>query len=172
MKHNAKTLLIAVAATALFLLPQNTLAQGRGGRGGFDPAQMRQRMIERIQTQLGASDEEWQVIQPLLEDVMSKQRAATGARYGGIMMLFRPRGDAGGGSSRRFGRGAPDPTVEALQKALENKDTPPAEIKAKLKALRESRAKAEAALKASREKLRAVLTLRQEAELVMLGVLD
>ncbi len=179
MKRIVKTALIAVAAGAMVLLPQNAVAQGRGGqrgpggRGNFDSAQMRERMMARFQERLGASNDEWQVIQPLLEDVMTKQRAAAGSRFGGMAMMFRPPrgGDQGGGQRGRFGRGKPNPAIESLQQALEDKDTPPAVLKAKLKALRDSRAKAAAALKASQEKLRAVLTLRQEAQMVMVGAL-
>lgn len=184
MKRIVRTVIIAVAAAAMTVLPQSALAQGRGGsrgqggpggRGYFDPAQMRQRMMERFQEQLGASDEEWKVIQPLIEDVMTKQRAASSSRFGGMAMLFRPRGEDQGGQRSprgRYGRGEPDPAVQALAKAIQDKNTPASEIKAKLKAVRSSRTKAEAELKAAREKLRAVLTLRQEAQLVLMGQLD
>jgi Spy/CpxP family protein refolding chaperone len=194
MKRIVKTALIAVAAAAMVFLPQNAIAQGRGGqrgqggqggpggRGNFDPAQMRARMMERFQEQLGASADEWKVIQPLLEDVMTKQRAASGSRFGGMGMMFRgprpggqgaaPGAAQGGGQNRRLGRGEPNPAVEGLQKAIENKSTSSAELKAKLKALRDSRAQAAAELKAAQEKLQAVLTLRQEAQLVMMGSLE
>jgi len=65
-----------------------------------------------------------------------------------------------------------DPDVTALQTVLENKDASPEEIKAKLNALRTTRAKREAELKTAREELRKVLTLRQEAQLVLMGMLD
>src|SRR5690606_14415515 len=41
----------------------------RGERGNFDPAQMQQRMMERMRDQLGATEEEWTVLQPKLEAV-------------------------------------------------------------------------------------------------------
>src|SRR5688500_16748488 len=42
----------------------------RGGdRGNFDPAQMRERMMARYKEQLGATDEEFKVLQPKLEKV-------------------------------------------------------------------------------------------------------
>lgn len=191
MKHTIKTALFAVMAAALVGLPQNVMAQGRGGQGGqggqggpggfgnFDPAEMRQRMMERYQEQLGASTEEWKVIEPLLTDVMEKQRAASGSRFGGMGMTMRgPRGagnqggDAQGGNRQRGNRfgGEPDPAVEALQKAIDD-NAPASELKTKITAVRESRKKAEAELNASREKLRAVLTAKQEAQLTLMGSL-
>ncbi len=182
MKRTVKTILLAAVAGALVILPQNAMGQGRGGQrgqggfGNFDPEQMRQRMMQRYQEQLEASDDEWKVIQPLLEDVMGKQREAMGGRFGGMGMMFRrPGGDRGGDAAqgRRGGpRGDGNPEVDALRAALEDDSTSPAELNAKLKALRDSRKKAADDLNKSREKLRAVLTPRQEAMLVLVGTLD
>jgi outer membrane protein TolC len=55
---------------------------------------------------------------------------------------------------------------------LESENAPVSEIKAKLKELREARKAAETALRDAREKLRSVLGHRQEAQLVLLGLLD
>ena len=44
------------------------------GAGNFDPAQMRQRMMERMKEQLGADDEAWKVIEPRLTKVMELNR--------------------------------------------------------------------------------------------------
>lgn len=175
-----KRSLFAVLAASMMVLPQ-ALAQNQGGRGGrggrgagnFDPAQFRQRMMERIQENLGASNEEWKVIEPLLADVMEKQRAVSGSRMRGLGMLFRPPGGGPGGpGGDRGGRfGAPqDPTIAALQEAIEKK-APASELKAKLAAVQHARKKAEAELEAAREKLRAVLTLEQEAKLTLAGIL-
>lgn len=197
MKRTVKTILLATMAAACVFLPQSALAQqggrgggqggqggqgGRGGFGNFDPEQMRQRMMERYQEQLEASNEEWKVIQPLLEDVMAKQRETMGGRFGGFgMMMGRPPGGPGGQDQgqppqqgRRGMRGGDggNPEVDALRQALEDKNTPAAELNAKLKAVRDARKQAEAELKASRDKLRAVLTPRQEAMLVLMGQLD
>src|SRR5689334_15110354 len=57
---------------------------GGGGRGGrnFDPAQMRQRMEERLKEALGTSDEEFKALQPKIENVMKARRDASG--FGGF----------------------------------------------------------------------------------------
>lgn len=71
-----KTVRITMIAGVVFamMLGATAMAQEqrgqRGQRGQFDPAQMQAMMMERIQEQLGATDEEWKVIQPLVANVM------------------------------------------------------------------------------------------------------
>ena len=59
-----------------------------------------------------------------------------------------------------------------LRTALENKDTPADQINAKLTALREARDKARAEVAAAQKELKEVLTPRQEAVLVTMGMLE
>lgn len=75
----------------------------RGGpRGDVDPAEVRARMMQRLQERLGSTDEEWSGIEPLVGKVMEAQRAANAGRRGGG---FRgPRGPGGPGF-----RGGPPP---------------------------------------------------------------
>ncbi len=134
----------------------------RGGdRGrGFDPA----RMTEWMKDRMGATDEEWKVIQPKLEKVMSTRRDAMGGMGG----MFRRRDD--NGSS-----GNTSPVQQAssdLRTLLENKDAPADQIAAKLTALREARDKARGELVSAQKELKEVLSARQEAVLVMFGMLD
>ncbi len=196
-----------VAAGVVFVLSFgaiSSMAQERGGRrGGFDPAQMRARMMERYQESLGVSDDEWKVIQPLVADVMEKQRDQMRSSFRGGMFRGRGRGGEGARAARpdrserqrqarqgdqgkeaeqgdrsargdRGGRGGgdADPEVEALSKLLESKDPKAADIKSKLSDLRNARKKKAAALEQARTKLREVLTLKQEAQLVLSGMLD
>jgi len=184
------TIGLAAVTAGLLMSASTVMAQGfgggGGGRGNFDPEAMRARMAEMMKERLKASDEEWKVIQPLLEDVQSKQRESMTGRFGGMRGMFGGPGGQGGppdaqrGENQRQRRGAADTRrggegseeVAALSAALESESTPAAEIKAKLQAVRDSRKKAESELKASRDKLRGVLTTRQEAQLVLMGVLD
>src|SRR3982750_4077975 len=71
--------------------------RNRGG-GNFDPAQMRQRMMDRLKEQLGATDEELQVLQPRIEKVWQLQRDASGGRgfFGGTR---RGMGGPNGGNN-------------------------------------------------------------------------
>jgi len=154
-------------------------AQGFGGgqgRGNFDPEEMQARMSAMMKERLQVNDEEWKVIQPLLEKVQTKQRESMGGRFRGAMM-FGGRGMRGGDNAQnrpqrdRGDRPGMD-EIQALSDALESESTSAADLKAKMAAVREARKKSEAELKAAREDLRKVLTTRQEATLMLMGMLD
>jgi hypothetical protein len=149
--------------------------------------QFRQRMNERIKTALQANDQEWAVIQPLLNNVQDKMRETMLGRFAGAPRPQRGGpGGPGGGDNANEARperaerpNRPDrpeqagsAEAQALRTALESSSTSNTEIKAKLEALRESRKKAQADLEQARADLKAVLSLHQEATLVMMGMLD
>ena len=133
-------------------------------------------MAERLKTALKVSDEEWGVISPLIEKVQTKQRDAMGGRFGG----FGGRGGGGGGGGDRGGNGGGGATSDrpgaaestALRTALEGESTSPEDLKAKLAAVREVRKKNAAELAAARAELQKVVTVRQEAVLVSMGILE
>jgi len=155
-------------------------------------AEFRQRMDDRLKTALKATDDEWTVIQPLLDKVNEAQMATMAGRFGGMRRMFgggrggRNGGNGGtapggspaaspaadNGGNRGFRGGQSSPEAEALQTALDSDGTSTDDIKAKLQALRDTRKKAEANLEEARENLKKVLTLRQEATLVEMGLLD
>jgi hypothetical protein len=118
-------------------------------------------MMERYQEQLGFSDAEFKAIQPLIEDVQTKQRDARGGRGG---MMFGGRGGRGG----RGGNQDADPELEALQSAIESGSN----IEAKLAAFRAARDKKEADLKKAQDTLKSVLTVKQEAQAVLMGIIN
>jgi Spy/CpxP family protein refolding chaperone len=95
-----------------------------------------------------------------------------GGRRGG----GRPGGDQPGAADRPERTDRPTPPssaeTEALKTVLASEGASATDIKAKLEALRDTRKKAAAELDQAREELRKVLTLRQEATLVMVGVLE
>jgi Spy/CpxP family protein refolding chaperone len=165
---------IGFLASALLMVVVSIPAVGQpqpGGAGGgpggrFDPAQMRQRMLDRIKETIGATDDEFKALEPKIDQVMTAQREA-------MSFGFR-RGPGGGGPG-----GDPNaPTTPVQEKtkdlkdALDNKDTKPEEIKAKMAALREARIKARENLVKAQKDLSELLTQRQEAGLVMMGFLD
>jgi chromosome segregation ATPase len=144
-----------------------------GGQGNdrprFDPSQFRQRMLDRLKQDLGSSDDEFQALQPKIEKVFQVQMELNTGRFGGR----RNRGAGSDSASNANQTQAPVPAASSeLRKTLENKDAKPEEIKAKLDALREAKTKAKADLAAAQQDLRGVLTQRQEAVLVMSGLLD
>ena len=174
------TLAVALAAP-LFVFAQD---QGGGrGRGNFNPEEFRKMMMDRLQERLGATPDEMQVLSPKLEKVMTAQRDAMSGMGMGMGRLFGRGGRGGpggpGGGGPGGGRGGfqmPETPVSKaaaeLDTLLENKDAPDADVAAKLTALREARAKARADLQAAQKELQEVLTPRQEAVLVSLGMVE
>lgn len=167
---------------------------GRGGRGGgfgqMDPEerreQVRQRMMERMREVLAFSEQEWKVVGPRVEKVygLSRQLRGRGAR-GMMRMMFGGRGGRGPGG--RGGPGGPDrgPGAQAererepleratdeLQEVLENEQASADQIKQKLTALRRVEDQLEQEMDKAQEQLRQVVTVRQEAQLVLMGLLD
>lgn len=145
---------------------------GRGGRGGgggnFDPAAMRQRWTDQLKTDLGVTDEEFKVLQPKIEKVRTLQRE-TGQQRGMGM------GGRGGPNAPAVDATTLPPVARALAElktVLDNKEATPEQIKEKLTALREAKAKAKENLLAAQKELTELLTARQEAVLVQNGTLE
>jgi len=158
----------------------------RGGRGGtFDPAQFQAQMDKAMQDRLGVTEDEWKVLQPKIEKVRTAQRDARG---GG---MFGMGGPGMGGRGGRGGRGGNNPPADqpaqpdnapaqsevqkastALGKVLENKEAKPEDIKAALTTLRDAKVKAKTELEKAQKDLKEVLTLKQEAQFVMMGMLE
>lgn len=177
------------AATWLFFGATLLYAQDRPPQGTFDPQQMRQRMLDRMRQQLEVQDDaEWKLISERIAKVMEARRAVgspggPGARGNpggppppqngspGSDRFGPPPGDAGpspGGpaaSSRES-----NPELEALRKAIDAKASS-AEVKAALAKFREARKTKEAELEKAQDDLRQLLSVRQEAIAVTLGLL-
>lgn len=183
MKNLTKPAILA-AITALFVwLPIQAQAQpGGGGRGNFDPEQMRQRMMERYKDMLEIqSDDEWKAIEPRVQKVNEARREVGfgGAMRGGAMFGAQRR--QGGGDQatqgqapaqrRRNADAQGSAAAQELQKAIESKASAET-IKTKLAAFRAERKAKEADLAKAQDDLRKVLTVRQEAMAVMGGLLE
>ena len=127
----------------------------------------RQKMNEYAKAALKATDEEWSVIQPMLEKVQLAQRQAMGSRYSGFHSKDS-NSDGKSSSSSRISL----PESDALKAALDSEGSSPAEIKSRLEALRAARKAATGELEKAQEELRSVLSQRQEATLVLMGILQ
>jgi hypothetical protein len=178
---NRRIMLGLVACLSVALVLSIALGQNRrtgqranrntqmGARGGqrFDPAQMRQMMEQRMKRQLGATDAEWKTLGPQVMKVEQLNRELSGGRGG---MAF---------GGRRAGRGQqPDAQMTALEKAsqrlrttLRNESATPEQIKQELTAFRAAKDKAGKELVAAQQQLRKVVNVRQEAQLVLMGLL-
>ena len=190
LRRNAVWLVAIVTIVAGAWIHQAIAAEGpppppdqRDQRDQRDPAQMQQRMeqfrqqmADRMKQSLGATDEEWKALQPRIEKVQTLSRQARGGGMGFMMMGGRRGGPGNRPQGDRPQSDRPQSEVEkkseALQKILDNKEAKVEEIKAALTALREARAKARAELETAQKELREVVTVRQEAQLVTLGLLD
>lgn len=140
---------------------------GRGGRRNFDPAQMRQMMNDRIKERFGSTEEEWKAIEPLVTKVSEARMASMAGMGRG--MFGGGRGGQGGGGQRPGGEASTEET--ALTEAVE-KDAPKDELKAKMAAFRKAKAEKEAELKTAQENLKKVLTTKQEAIALQMGLVQ
>jgi hypothetical protein len=156
--------LLGLLLTPALVFAQDQNAAGR--RGNFDPAQMRERFMNNIKEQLGAADDEWQVLQPKIEQVMAAQRTGRGGAFAGAM------GRGRGGDRPAEQETAVQTASRELRTALENRNASAEELGRKLAALREAREKARLELAAAQKELKELVTVRQEAQLVSLGLLD
>jgi hypothetical protein len=148
---------------------------GRQGRGNWDPEQMRQRVMERIREQLAVKDDsEWGVIESRIKKI-NDARSGMGRGFGGFGGPGGPGGPGGqggrpGGRQGQGGFGQPNPDAEALQTALESGASAD-DIKSKLTAYRASAKQKEAQLEKAQDELRQLLSVKQEARAVLLGLL-
>jgi len=166
---------------------QDTQRPQRQGQGGqFDPERMRQMMDQRMKEMFGATDQEWKILGPRVTKVQELSRQVGGGGRGGMMFggMGRRGGQQGGpggpGGGRFGGRpGAPgteqtevEKAMEQLNTLLENTSASPEQIKNQLTTLRAAREKAKQQLAVAQQELRQIITLRQEAQCVMMGMLD
>lgn len=179
---------LAVLVCAVFIgqaLSQETAPGGgrggRGARGNNDPNQARDRMeqfrqqaADRMKEALGVTDEQWKALQPKIEKVQTLARETRG----GGMMMGRMMGGRGGAGAQppAANTDRPQSDVEKkmadLQKLLQDKESKAEDIKTALAAYRDAVTKAKTELEKARKELRELLSVRQEAQLVLVGVLE
>ena len=180
MKRMLKRVVLTGAVTLLCLNVGQALAQQGGGgmgggRGNFDPEQMRQRMMERYKEAFGVTDSsEWKIIEERINKVNEARREVG---FGGMGMMGMGRRPGQGGDQARGGQDRqrrlgpePDPAADELVKAIEDKAANDV-LKAKMTAYRDSVKAKEAKLQAAQEDLRKVLSVRQEALALQMGLI-
>ena len=190
MKRLSQLMAAAGFASALLLSASNLIAQndppppadggqgrpgGRGGRGGgFDPAQMQQRMMENVREQMAVKDDaEWKILEERIQKVSDAQREI-GFGSGMRRMFRRPGGDTQnndqGGNRRRGGFGGePSAEEQALDKAIDSKVSKD-ELKSAMTKYRASKKEKEAKLAQAQEELKKVLSVQQEAAALAMGL--
>jgi Spy/CpxP family protein refolding chaperone len=160
---------------------------GMGGGMGFgnmDPQQMRQQMqdmmVQAVRDQLAVTnDDEWRVIQDRLTKLVQIRMDSMAGGMGGMFRVMgRGRGGmggmggpGGGGGGRRGMFGQSSQEEDALQNAIDN-TAPDDQVAAALAKLRAARKAKQAELAKAQQALKDVLSPRQEAVMVSLGMLD
>jgi len=131
-------------------------------------AEFAKRQNEALKAQLEMSDDEFEVVNPLIDKVrtVTRERDMVGNARG--------FGRRGGGGARGVELSEPAQAINQamaeLRQAIEDDNT--ADIKDALAKLRRSRAEMDKLVKDAREELRAVCTAKWEAEFVVMGLLD
>lgn len=153
-----------------------------GGFGNLSPQEIQQRIMEMrdasIKTTLKVSDDEWAVIQPLLDKVEKAQftmLTSGNSGFGGFGLGGNRGGGPNGGGNppvRANGFFQTAPEAGALIEAAGSDTATNDDLKAKMAAVRAARKKAQDDLAAARADLQKVLTLKQEAILLGMGILE
>src|SRR2546427_11945845 len=132
MKTFNQLSVVACAAFVMFLSASPVAAQQGQGRGNFDPAEMRQRMMDNYRERLEIKgDDEWKAIQPLIEKVTEARREVGfggggfafgrggGGRRGGGNADAQANGNNQGGRRGGCRGGGPSPPAGEVQKGIE-----------------------------------------------------
>jgi hypothetical protein len=142
---------------------------------------MRQMIEQRIKEQLGATDQEWKVLGPRVMEVSELNRQLSGFGRGGMFFGGRPGGPQGGPGGGRFAGGQSaqgreqtevEKALEQLRTTLESTTATPEGIRKQLTAVRVAKEKARQKLAVAQKQLREIITMRQEGQLVLMGLLD
>lgn len=185
-------------AAALFCGMNSVSAQdnngggGGGGGGGFgggrrfDPGQMQQDFMNFARNYMNfTNDDDWNAVQPLVQKVVEARRDEASSMGNGIRLMMQARrnenGDDqnGGRNDQNGGRrfrggffgGQPSPEYTALQNAIDQ-NAPPAQVKDLLDRYKAAEKAKQDKLKEAQDSLRAVLSVKQEAQATLLGLLD
>jgi hypothetical protein len=144
---------------------------GGGGPGGPpDPAEMRARMDERLKTALGTTDDAWATLQPLLDKVQELEHETDT----GPLQHGRPhRPDDDGNDQQDQPAQSPiEVSIAALKKVLSDKASTDPQIETAMKAVEDAEKKTKDDLADAQKQLKAATSMRQQAVLVAVGILN
>ena len=174
----ALALTVAISGAGTSVVAQDGAGQQPRREGQrMDPAEMRQRMMDNLRERLGATEEEWQALEPKVAAVLEAQQKARAGGMGMAMGMGRggqggPGGRGQGGPGAEQDQGELAVAARELRTVLEDENAAGEQIVERLEAFRGARQKAEGELDQARDDLQGLLTQRQEAMLVMMGLLE
>ncbi len=176
--------------------PNDNGPVGPGGPPDF--AQMRQRMEAALKQRLGVTDDEWAVLSPKIQKVRQLQMQLRPPRpdFGPGPRNGPPGADQNtnnnqdqspppppGSPDNQGGPGGPpgppemanspvQKAVDHLNQLLQKSDSSDSDIQSACDAVRQARATAKSELSKAQEDLKSVVTPRQEAVLLAMGILE
>ncbi len=179
---------IALAAGPVCAAPQNQNGQA-GPSSPKDPGapvvkppklSQDERDAERVRQLIGGTDDEWMAIRPRVMHVVVLQNQLRASRDKGFRL---PKDGQPRKVKYKDPKSAPPndgrpptpeviDTAKSLREAVTDTEAPLSELRQRVMAARQARAKARAELTQAQEQLRDVVSVRQEATLIILGLLD
>ena len=146
--------------------------QGQRGQGQQGQRSQGRSDAERMQERLGATASEWKVLGPRVMKVSELSRQLRGGGRGN-----QRGGSRNGRPDRQQNAPARQPSAievaqEQLRALLDNTSATPVQIKQRIAALRTARKQVQQQLVVAQKNLIQIVTVRQEAQLIMMGLLD
>jgi hypothetical protein len=134
----------------------------RGNRPQMNPEEMQKRRMDQIKSTLQMTDEKWKAVEPLLQKVMT------------LSMELRGGGRRGPNAEQNAATPASEIATKTneLRTLMGDAAATDDAVKAKLAELTAAKDKVKAALAAARTDLCKALTVKQQANLVLTGILD
>ena len=170
---------LGLVLTLAVCLPFAGLALAQDRSQQLDKAQLQQMMaryqqrrMQGIKQAFGCSDDEFKVLEPKVERILLIQFQ----QIGGYSPLISRRGVRGPGAGAPLNTLLPPSELTkarvALQESVDDTSQPPSVVFQRLKEWRAARDASKEELSRAQADLRDYLTIRQEAQAVLLGLLD
>jgi hypothetical protein len=133
-----------------------------------------QKSLLRVKEVLQAGDEEWAVLESRIAAVMRLQRDVSAGKDQRGPRPPRPEKPSDNPAANPSERPTTDVQTQAraLNAALFDPSLPASEIKARVAAVRDARTRVRQDLARAQDELRELLTYRQEATLIIMGLLE
>ena len=161
---------LSVTFLAPSIMSQTAKGPQKKQRPRMSAEERQKNMAERVKKALEVTDEQWKSIEPKVTKVMTLSRQARRSPTGRGSRNRREQGDRGG-KSNASEKTEIEKSTQALRKVLKNKKAKSNDIAKSLKALRTAHQEAEKQLAVAQADLSKTLSVRQQAQLVLMRYL-